>query len=226
MLLNNENFIKEVKNEIPKIITNEKGDKMADILTDWDKFKNKIKKIAIYHSNKRKRIQKLVKELILKINSANTNIRDKESYKAQLEKMEQEETMGMEIWAGKFHHIYKQGKELYKREEKRKGGEKALDTLVIDGKTITNKAEIMKEIKNYYKQLYSTQCIDNNIIQQYLKDTQCKIITSDHKNLCEEFISVEEVKSTINKLATKKSSRKIWPHCYSIRNSKVRWHPF
>ena len=42
MLLNNENFIKEVKNEIPKIITNEKGDKMADILTDWDKFKNKI----------------------------------------------------------------------------------------------------------------------------------------------------------------------------------------
>ena len=73
--------------------------------------------------------------------------------------------MGMEIRARKFHHIYKQGKELYKREEKRKGGEKALNTLVIDGKTLTNKAEIMKEIKNYYKQLYSTQCIDNNILQ-------------------------------------------------------------
>ena len=62
VLLNNENFINEVLNEIPKTITNVKGDKLSDIIIDWDKFKQKIKTIAIYHSNKRKRIKQIEKK--------------------------------------------------------------------------------------------------------------------------------------------------------------------
>ena len=65
--------------EIPKILTNENGEKLADIITDSDIFKERVKKIAIYHSTKRKRIQKMEKlELNRQINNADTPIRDRE----------------------------------------------------------------------------------------------------------------------------------------------------
>jgi hypothetical protein len=43
-IINYEQLIREIKEEIPKLLTNEKGQNVADILTDWDKFKkNKLK---------------------------------------------------------------------------------------------------------------------------------------------------------------------------------------
>jgi len=192
--------------EIPKILTNENRDKLTDIITDWDTFKERVKKIAIYHSTKRKRIQKMEKlELNRQINNADTPIRDKEKFSKQLEKIEHHETKGMEIRAGKFHHIYKQGRDLFKREEKMKGGEKTLDTLIVNGREITTKAEIMKEVQNYYTTLYTSQNIDNDIIHEYLNSIQCEKISSVHKDLCDDLISVDEVIATIKELAKGKA---------------------
>ena len=107
------------------------------------------------------------------------------------------ETKGMEIRAGKFHHIYKQGKDLFKREEKRKGGEKTLDTLIKNVREIPSKAEIMQEVQDYYTTIYTSQNMDNDIIQHYLNSIQCEKISSEHKELCDDLIYVEEVTTTI-----------------------------
>jgi hypothetical protein len=92
-ILNDEQLIKEIKLEFPKILTNKKGQNIADIITDWDKFKKKVKQIAIYHSTKRKRIQKIEKvELKLKINDDTTTKRDNTIRKARTNR-----NKGMEI---------------------------------------------------------------------------------------------------------------------------------
>ena len=84
----------------------------------------------------------------------------------------------------------------------------------------------MREVTNYYTTLYTSQNIDNTIIQQCLNSIQCEKISSEHKYLCDDFISVDEVQTTIKERRKGKSKFEMAPRRNFIRNSTVRWHQF
>jgi len=91
-----------------------------------------------------------------------------------MHKIEEERENGKEI-RGKFKEIYKKAKNLCKREELRKGGEKCMDSISDSSQNILlNKKEILNRIKEYYSELYRTQNINSETIKEYLNGIECE----------------------------------------------------
>ena len=84
------------------------------------------------------------------------------------------------------------------------GGE-TLEALNTGREVTKDKTQILNHIQNYYKDLYTSQRIDDEVIETYLQDTTCVKITSEHGNKCEEFITQEEITETIGILSLKKA---------------------
>ena len=92
---------------------------------------------------------------------------------------------GREIKACLFTKLYIKAEGLYKREELRRGGGGTLEALNTGREVTKDKTQILNHIQNYYKDLYTSQRIDDEVIETYLQDTTCIKITSEHGNKCE-----------------------------------------
>ncbi len=102
--------------------------------------------------------------------------------------------------------IYTIAKSLNKRKELRKGGQKVIiEIWDKDNKVLKDKHDILNRIKEYYQDLYTKQVIDMDTINKYLKDVKCEMISSEYKDLCDDFISTNKILNTIRQLAKGKS---------------------
>ena len=71
--------------------------------------------------------------------------------------------------------------------------------------TITNKDDSIKEIHNYYQNLFESQHIDNNKTDDYLNDFTPPLITHEHKTDLDSVITEPEIIEAINDLQIDKS---------------------
>ena len=69
-----------------------------------------------------------------------------------------------------LNKIYEEGKEINRKEEIKNRKAKLIYQIRENDSTITNKDDIIKEIHNYYQNLFESQNIDNNKIDDYLND--------------------------------------------------------
>ena len=64
--------------------------------------------------------------------------------------------------------MYEEGREIHRKQEIKNGNQKCI--FQIQNDTLNEKEEIIAEIHNFYQNLYTSQNIDNNDIDNYLND--------------------------------------------------------
>ena len=102
--------------------------------------------------------------------------------------------------------IYLDGKEINRTEEIRKGNSKFIVSVKNEEFGILNeKDEIMEEIKDYYENLYSSQGIPDQKIEDYLEDFKPEPIDPSQNENIGGFITCDEVRTAILDLNKKKS---------------------
>jgi exonuclease III len=202
-ILENKEFITTIQEKI----TNFQNSIHWDIIAMWDNLKKKFKKTAINFTKRESELKKKEEQEIKSRLGANISEEIKRDLKIKLNNIRNERERGKVIRAGVYSNLYTYANDLYKREELRRGGEKEILELWDTNKRekLTGKNEILKRVKEFYKELYTSQEITNEQINEYLTGLQCEMISPEHKDLCDEFISAEEIKKTITQLAKGKS---------------------
>ena len=66
--------------------------------------------------------------------------------------------------------IYEEGREINRKQEIRNGNQKFIFHIKQDDDVLYGKDEIILEVHNYYQNLYTSQKIKNNDIDNYLQD--------------------------------------------------------
>ena len=66
--------------------------------------------------------------------------------------------------------IYEEGKEINRKQEIKNGNQKFIFQIKRNDEVLYEKGEIILEIHNYYQNLYTSQKIKNNDIDNYLQD--------------------------------------------------------
>ena len=101
--------------------------------------------------------------------------------------------------------IYSEGKTINRKEEFEKGTSKFIFKIKAYDKEYNAKEDILREIQNFYQNLYSSQNIPNKQIQDYLQDFNHPLLDSNQKDNIGAFIREEEVDLVIRNLNLSKS---------------------
>ena len=105
-----------------------------------------------------------------------------------------------------LNKIYEEGMEINRKEEIRKGNYKFIYQIRNnDDIIITNKEQIINEIHQFYQNLYESQDIDENRINDYVKNFSPKILTQEDDELIKGHIAKEEIRKAIKELCKDKS---------------------
>ena len=191
-------FIKEMEDEKGK----------ENSLSIWENFKNKIKKFSIKFGKTKAYQRKIMLEIC---KETKDRIFDGEIIE-KIEEIEEEiqifKIKGNSI-RGKnstLDNIYIDGKEINRTEEIRKGNSKFIVSVKNEEFGILNeKDEILEEIKDFYENLYSSQGIPDQKIENYLEDFNPEPIDPSQNENIGGFISCDEVRTAILDLNKNKS---------------------
>ena len=123
--------------------------------------------------------------------------------KTKITEIEQYENTGIKQRTNNktLNKIYDQGKEISRKLEFRRGARKHIHT--ING--TTDKQQILDHIKKVYTDLYKTQNISLEAINEYLKDFNPPELNENQQKNLNKLISETEVKNAIRQLKTNKS---------------------
>ena len=210
------------KNDIENLIIQfEQRKSYMNILDNWEIFKTKVKNISksfsTLRSNERKTILKLCDEIkgydpdpitLKNIEEKEQEIKNFKS-KGNLIRSKNEA----------LNKIYKEGKEISRKEEIKNGNVKLIHQLRKENDSmVKEKSEIIDEIYNFYQNLFKSQSIDNEKIDDYLSNFKPPNLTKEDQEAMDRFISEEEVKEAIKNLNINKSPGDdgITPEFYQI----------
>ena len=101
--------------------------------------------------------------------------------------------------------IYDIGREINKNEEIKKGNMRNIYKLQNSTGITENQQEIFNTAKNFYQNLYKSQNIKNNKIDEYLNNFKPEKLNEQQKHLLSTFISTDEIKLAINNMNINKS---------------------
>ena len=65
--------------------------------------------------------------------------------------------------------------------------------------------DILGDICNFYEKLFSSNSIEDNDINSYLKDCKINPLTENDKNICDSFPTLDECKDAVMNLKANKS---------------------
>ena len=177
------------------------------ILDNWEIFKNEVKNssksFAKFKATERKNIQIICNDL-----------RNRDPDIETLENIEREEELIKDfINRGNLirsknealNKLYKEGKEISRKEEIKNGNAKFIHQIKKEDQSITNKEDIINEVHNYYQNLYTSQLIDDDEIDDYLNDCKPPQLLNEDKIALDDFINSEEVFDAIDDLILDKS---------------------
>ena len=84
--------------------------------------------------------------------------------------------------------------------EKRKSLSKSITKLNINGQMIYNQKEILKELRSFYTDLYSSKCTSSSNLNVFLDSKNIKKLSEGDQNKCEGLISEAEAKEVLKNM--------------------------
>ena len=104
-----------------------------------------------------------------------------------------------------INKVYEEGREINRKQEIKNGNQKFIFQIQNQNDILHEKEEIMAEIQNFYQNLYTSQNIDNNDIDNYLNDFDPINIDQFENDCLGSEITEEEIKNAIFTLNKDKS---------------------
>ena len=104
-----------------------------------------------------------------------------------------------------LYSIYEDGKEISRKEEIRKGQQRCIIQIQNGESLLTDKNKILDAVGDFYSNLYSSQEISDQLIDNYLSDFIPPKVTKDQSLELDTFISTSEIKNAINDMTNNKS---------------------
>ena len=210
-LLNNDNFCKDIENIIEE--TPQKyRDKPLTKGQVWDLIKIKIKECGIKYGierskNRNELIENLEKQ-ILNIDNNNGDHNERVTLQENLQQLLAEKNMGAQIRSkAKYVEEGEKSTPYFLNLEKARQQKNVINELTTEyGTTINKKDDILENIENFYKELYTTKMKTtkntqpdtfDNLIENKLSESQ--------KELCEGRITIPECELALKKMKLKKS---------------------
>ncbi|KAL9964507.1 hypothetical protein ACROYT_G028158 [Oculina patagonica] len=198
-LLDDEEYVNSVIEMIPMWIT-EGREELSDDRCVWDWIKYNIRSHAIRHSKRRSKQKnetetKLQNKLNVAKKAAETNPSDDNAtllYAAQkqLESFYEEKTKGIIVRArARWHEQGEKSTKYFLNLEKRNHVKKHIRKLHINGAIKTDPFCILKEVEQFYCDLYKTHNILTDIdlkIDSFLNDLNIPTLTEKQKKSCED----------------------------------------
>ena len=204
----------EIKMEIIKLL--EETDKTLSLSLQqwWEHIKTKIKDIIIKYSKLNNKTQyRMFKELQEKLSMyKDFETLEPGKFKEKIKNINQEidnlllnRIEGSKI-RSKVKYIEENEKpnKFFLQTEKKRNNKKDMNKIKNDkGEDITSNIEITNYCKEYYKNLYAEEEIDDTLLDYFLKDTN-KLNEID-KNICEGPITYDECVKALNEMKNGKS---------------------
>ena len=213
-LLKDDEYKEKIKNIIRKFKL-ENAHMNAQV--KWDMCKTKVKEFTIKYSKhqqiKRNKTFKQLQDEFEKVsketdeNSSEENIKHYEKIKKEIDKFMTYNSKGAFIRSRQkwLEHGEKSSK-YFLQIEKRNGKKKCIDCIKKNGKFIRNQENILVEITNYYKDLYSEKNNVNTYEREvYLESLEFPTLSEEEAILCEGLITEEECRNAIFSMKNNKS---------------------
>jgi len=204
-LLDDEEYVNSVTELIPMWIT-EGWEELSDDRCVWDWIKYNISAHAIRHSKRKAKQRnetetKLQNELnvakkVVETNTSDYNATLLDAAQKQLESFYEEKTKGIIVRARvRWHEQGEKSTKYFLNLEKRNHVKKHIRKLHISGVTKTDPSCILKEVEQFYCDLYKTNNNPTDIefkMDFFLNDLNIPTLTEEQKKSCEGKISSEE----------------------------------
>ena len=182
----------------------------------WDKAKYQFKLIAIKHST-RMRLLEVQERSYLEEELKRTKLVADQSVKQddvakyleikiKLKQLELREVEALKIRTkAEFVEQGEKSTRYFYSLEKRRQAEKTIKMLTKDNNdTVTDQGNIMKEVHNFYKELYSSGNIDTHA-QDTMFNIDAPTLSDEARDACEGLLKTEELSSALNQMALNKS---------------------
>ena len=177
----------------------------------WDKGKNKIKQILIEIGKKeakqRKDEEKAIKDEIKReISKENFHSGTIYRLKKELQKIIDYKIEGAKIRSRELlWPEHEKGSKDFYAIEKKNIKYAALDTILRGEVEIIEKKEIKEEIHRYYQDLYTSEGIDDQKAEKFVKTMEKFKIPQDTKKIINKFIGIDEAKKILQAMKNNRS---------------------
>ena len=216
-LLNDENYLKDLEQSLPK--WKQEGEELSNKRGLWDWIKYNIRMHAIrYSKEKAKQRNEEEKELQNKYEIAtklyendpnDINRARVDDIKGKMEMLYVKKTEGIIIRArARWHEHGEKSSKYFLNLEKRNHVKKHIRKLLINGSITTDPFSILSEQKLFYNNLYKTRTddnVDNENIKKFLNKLTIPQLSEEMKQSCEGAITMEECKSSLESFQNNKS---------------------
>ena len=202
--------------EISKLNT-----KFHEPMEAWDILKKTIKNTSINYAIEKQKLNKdelkteydNLERIIGQIDNASSEsihlLDEKETIEKKVEKLEREKNEGERVRAKieKIKYDERSSKYFFKKEKKT--GQNGNITILKNSKDeeIEEEDEIIKEIENFYENLYKTNQVDKEQVTENLKFIKNELHENEQKEL-NEFFTSNEIKGIIKSMDNEKSPGK------------------
>lgn len=139
--------------------------------------------------------------------SEKINMKEKRNLESELDKLLNEIAKGVQIrskerWIneGEKNTSYFLG-----LEKKNQTNNTIKELKDVNNKKINTNSEIIKEICNFYENLYTTKSIDCNKISNYINDIKCPTLNDQDKLICDALPTQDECKEAVFNVKNNKS---------------------
>ena len=172
-------------------------------ILDWEEKKKEIAKLSKKYSKNKAYYRNLENKIAYDMvnNITDQNIKNKIHKKIKDFQNFKNNGYNIRIKNKELKNIYQQGHEINRKKEIRKGNNKYIGKIDNTDK----KDEIITKIENFYTQLYTSQNISENTINNYLNDFEPPQLNNIQQENIGDFITESEVEFAINKLNDNKS---------------------
>ena len=151
----------------------------------WEKGKEIIKNETIKYCKQKNKFIHTKHKFYQNLINQNIKKETKEKAQEELEKIEKYRAEGIKIRTkNELTNMYEENKYLDRREEIKKGRSKYITKLITEeGREITDKETIINTTLGFYKKLYTSQNIENENIDEYLKNFDPPKLTGRRKKI-------------------------------------------
>lgn len=214
-LLNNDEFNANVERIVSKITKNQQNKSSVFV---WETIKIEVKEMAIrlsiMNGQKRnaekdilqKELDEVNKRLDAQYNVNELQIR-KEELESKLDDVYKREARGAQLRSkAKYVENKETALKYFKNLEKVHQMNNVIECLQTESGDIVNSDDlILKECCKFYKELYSSQRIEDDCIESYVEKTEIPTLNNKDRELCDTDITEEEVYEAIRNLKNNKS---------------------
>ena len=89
--------------------------------------------------------------------------------------------------------------------EKRKAIGSTIDSLVVEDQEVNSYEEVLNEIRKFYKGLFSKKDLNDSDTESFLEGLELPKISESEKNLCDQEITIEDLKESMLSMSEDKS---------------------